>query len=81
MDYCTAVEINVHGNANTAEVTIMDTDGSAPTWRRGICGHDGVSYIPFIYGTRMTRVKASYFNVKFVYLVPKTAATNTRSCR
>ena len=37
--------------------TIMATDGSAPTRRRGICGHSDVSYFLHIYVTSITRVK------------------------
>ena len=35
------------------------TDGSAPTWRRGICGRIDVSYSLYTYGTSMTRVNTS----------------------
>ena len=34
----------------------MDTDGLAPTWSRGICGHNDVSYFPYIHGTGITMV-------------------------
>ena len=34
----------------------MATDGLAPAWRWGICGHNHISYFPHIFGTGKTRV-------------------------
>ena len=46
--------------------TIMATDGSALTWGRRVCGHDDVSYFPYIFGTRMTRVNRATYSHRWL---------------